>query len=925
MKLLLSALLFLASLCAGAQDVPRIPFEKYKLANGLDVILVEDHRLPLVAVNIWYHAGPVNEAPGQTGFAHLFEHLMFAGSKHVPRGMADQLLEAAGATDSNGTTDFDRTNYFDTVPAGELELALWIHSDRMGYMLDVVDQTALANQQDVVRNERRQRVENQPYGIVEEALFHNLFPKTHPYYASVIGSHADIQSIKLDDVRKFFKAYYSPNNASLVIAGDIDRAKTKALVEKYFGSLARGPDAPPVNVVTPPIASERRLVVQDRIELQRVYMGWLTSPAYKAGDAELDAAAQVLGGGKASRLYKKLVYELQLAQDVQASQYSTQLASIFSIQVTARPGRTAQELEAAIDAELERFRREGPDAKELERARNSLETSLVTSIEKLGGFGLADRLNRYNHYLGDPGWLGKDLERYRNLSADSVRKVAVEQLAKDKRVVVHGVPGKQELGPEVPTPPAPAPALAGATESVNPPQDWRKHRPAPGTLGKLSLPVPKSFKLANGLTVVHNERRGLPIVAMSLVLKAGTGANPLDKPGLAGFTADMLDEGTANRSSTQLADDIAQLGTTLESASTADASQVSVTVLKKNVAAALDILADVTLRPSFPQEEIERRKASRLASLVQIREDPNALVERITAAVVYGDRHPFGYLNVGTEDSVRATTRRDLQDFWQRHFVPANAALVVVGDIGAAELEDLAGKTFGGWQARTGAAIAAAQPSTAATRVVIVDKPDAPQTALRVAKLGPTRLTPDYPQIAVTNAALGGLFTSRLNNNLREDKGYTYGAASAFQMRRATGSFAVRTSVRTDVTGPALGEIFKEIRGMRAKPVDRAELARARDSQVRSLPGDFESGASAVASFRDIFVYGLGLDYFAKLPARLNAVTAAQMQQTARKYLAPESLVVIAVGDRKQIEPQVSKLDLGQVQHRDADAKVIAR
>src|SRR5258706_1291831 len=770
---------FLSSLVIGfaanAQEVPQIPFEKYKLANGLEVILVEDRRLPLVAVNMWYHVGALNEEQGRTGFAHLFEHLMFAGSKHVPRGMADQLTEAAGATDSNGSTDFDRTNYFDTWPAAELELGLWIQADRMGYLLDVVNQTALANQQDVVRNERRQRIENAPYGIVEEALYHNLFPKTHPYYASVMGSHADIQAARLDDVRKFFKSYYSPNNASLVIAGDIDKARAKQLVARYFGTLKRGPDVAPVNVVTPPITAERRVVVEDRIELPRVYMGWLTSPAFKAGDAELDVVAQVLGGGKSSRLYKKLVYEQQIAQDVDASQGSLQVASVFSITVTARPGRTAKEIEAAIDAELDKFRRDGPDAKELSRAVNTIETVKILRAEKLGGSGLADTMNRYNHYLGDPGYLNRDIDRYRNLTAEAVRKAAVEQLKNESRVVVHAVAGKQDLGPEVPTPPAAQAQAAGDTEAVNAEENWRKKQPRSGKLGKLTLPVPHAFKLANGLTVIHHESRGLPVVAANLVLKSGTEANPLSRPGLASFTADMIDEGTATRSSTQLADDIAQLGTTIETSSNGDASFVTVSALKKNFAAALEILADVALDPSMPPEEIERRKASRLASLVQVREDPNALVERITAAALYGDRHPFGYLAIGTEDSVKSTTREDLQQFWKQHYVPGNAALIVSGSIGAEELKALAEKYFGAWPPGPRPAMLSTPPSTTNARLVIVDKPDAPQTATRVVRLGPPRLTPDYPRIAVMNAALGGLFSSRISNNLPEEEGYTYG------------------------------------------------------------------------------------------------------------------------------------------------------
>ncbi|MGH8005087.1 MAG: M16 family metallopeptidase, partial [Limisphaerales bacterium] len=330
---------------ATSADIPKLKFEKYQLPNGLEVILSEDHRLPLVAVNLWYHVGPANEEPGRTGFAHLFEHMMFQGSKHVEGDSHFKLLEAAGASDINGTTDFDRTNYFETLPSNQLELALWMESDRMGFLLDKLNQANLTNQQDVVRNERRQSVENRPYGIVEEEMFHQLYPKEHPYYASVIGSHADIQAAQLEDVKKFFKLYYAPNNASLAIVGDIDAAKTKKLVEKYFGSIRRGTEVPKLSAATPAITSERKTVVQDRIELPRVYMAWITPSIFKEGDAEGGVAAQILGGGKSSRLFKKLVYEKQIAQDVLAEQYALILGSVFYLQVTARPGHSADEIE----------------------------------------------------------------------------------------------------------------------------------------------------------------------------------------------------------------------------------------------------------------------------------------------------------------------------------------------------------------------------------------------------------------------------------------------------------------------------------------------------------------------------------------------------------------------------------------------------
>src|SRR5437867_2316488 len=462
-----------------------IGFEKYTLPNGLEVILNEDHRLPIVAVNLWYHVGPANETAGRTGFAHLFEHMMFQGSGHVGDDQHFKLLEGAGASFINGTTEFDRTSDMEDIPSNQLELALWLESDRMGFLLDRLDQVKLANQQDVVRNERRQSVENQPYGLVEEELFHQLFPQGHPYYASVIGSHQDIQSAHLEDVRDFFRKYYAPNNASLAIVGDIDVARTKALVEKYFGTIARGPAVEPVSVTTAPITSERRVTLTDKVELPRVAMGWITSPIFKPGDAEAAIAARVLGGGKASRLYKSLVYEKKIAQDVTTFQQSAQLNSNFQIRATAKPGHTADELEAAINHELDSLATSGPSAEELAAAKTAIRTGIITSLENVGGFGgVADRLQTYNQFTGDPGYLNKDLERYAAVTADQVKALAAETLAKNKRVVVQVLPGEKVLPPSPPTPPAP-PKSAAKVESKEP---WRNEVPKAGVASTAPLP-----------------------------------------------------------------------------------------------------------------------------------------------------------------------------------------------------------------------------------------------------------------------------------------------------------------------------------------------------------------------------------------------------------------------------------------------------
>ncbi len=920
---MLLPLLALLAGCGGgtpADPLPQIPFEKYTLANGLDVILSEDHRLPLVAVDVWYHVGPANEAAGRTGFAHLFEHMMFQGSKHVPGDSHFKLLEAAGGTGLNGTTDFDRTNYFETLPANQLELGLWLESDRMGYLLDTVDEAKLANQQDVVRNERRQGVEGQPYGVVQEALFRTVFPAGHPYRASVIGSHADIQAAKLGDVKTFFKQYYSPNNASLAIAGDFDPARAKALVERYFGPLKRGAAPPKVPVETPAITAERRVVVADRVQLQRAYMAWLTPPFMKPGDAAADAAAAVLGGGPSSRLYKSLVYDKQLAQDVTAAQYSLGLRSVFLIMATARPGKTAQELEAAIDEELSKFRDQGPDAREIERARNAFETRVLGDLELLGGFGgVADMLNLFNHYTGDPGYLPRYLDEHRTLTPESVKAFAQQHLQPHARVVVHGIPGQPDLGRPVPTLPAPKVAAGTGAESINADAPWRKDQPAASAARPIRLPTPASLRLANGLTVLLHERpSGMPVVSAQLVVRTGGDANPLERPGLAGFTAALLDQGTASRNATQIADDVAVLGASLDPSSSKDATVVSVGALKKHFPAALDLLADVSLRPSFPQAEVDRQRTSRLTALVAQTQDPDAIASAAVLAALYGHKHPYGYIELGTDVGLNATSRDDLVAFWKRGFTPANAALVVAGPISMKELEPLVKKAFGAWSGVAPPPATLGATETTPARVVVVDQPGSPQTQVVVATIGPPRATPDFAALNVLNNALGGLFSSRINMNLREAHGYTYGASSSFIFRKGAGPFWIRSAVRTEVTAPAVAEILKEVGRVVAVPISAEELTSARDAIVLALPGDFETSGGTTAVLSNLFTYDLGTDFYSKYPGLLAAVTAEYVRAAAQKHLVPERMIIVVVGDRAKIEAGLRKLNLGAIEYRDA-------
>lgn len=905
-----------------AMQVPELKFQHYKLDNGLDVILSEDHRLPLVAVNLWYHVGAVNETTGRTGFAHLFEHMMFEGSKHVASSAHAHYLEAAGASDFNGSTAFDRTNYYETLPSNQLELALWLESDRMGYLPDKLDQANLSNQQDVVRNERRQSTENTPYGIAEEAVFHQLFPKDHPYYPMVIGSHADIQAAKLEDVRNFFKLYYAPNNASLAVVGDFDSAKVRELVEKYFGPLKRGPEVPRVKVTTPPVTSERRAVVRDNVQLPRVYLAWLTSPIFKPGDAEADIASNILGGGKSSRLYKKLVYEKQIALDVEAEQQSLTLDSVFQVQATARPGVKPEDLEKAINEELDAFRASGPTAEELKRAQNGIETRTISGLELFNG--VAEVLNTYEHYLGTPDFLAADIARYENSTQESVKAFAQEQLKSNQRVVVYAVTGKQDLGPEVATPKAPEKGTAQAGgEPVNADEPWREKPPAPGPAAALHLPVPEQFKLSNGLTVLYHERPGLPLVAASLVFRRGSGANPIDHPGLASFTARMLQQGSATRTALQIADRAADLGTTVATRAGMDSSRIGSESLTRNFPDVLELLADVALHPTFPPAEIDRVRSERLAALVQEKDEPFAVATRVYSAALYGPKYAYGYPDIGTVESLKAVTREALVNFWQQNYLPNNAALIVTGNIKLADLKPLLEKRFAEWKSGSTPPAVTGTPESCDAKLILVDRPDAPQTTLIFFSLGPARSTPDYPQLEVMNADLGGLFSSRINMNLREQHGYTYGAGSFFSYHVAPGPFIVYSDVRTDATAPATTEVFKELRRMRDTVMSPEELKLAKDSIAQSLPGRFEHGSEAAATFAELYVYDLPLDYFSLLPGSLNAVTAEQAQAAAQKYIQMDKVTVLAVGDCAKIEADMRKLSLGKVEIRDAAGKLV--
>jgi zinc protease len=916
---LLSASLLLGTIASGqspqapAHKLPTIPFEKYKLKNGLEVILSEDHTLPLVTVNIWYHVGPANEKAGRTGFAHLFEHMMFEGSQHVAAKGHFNYLESAGATEFNGTTNFDRTNYYETVPSNQLDLALWLESDRMGYLPGKLDIQNLANQRDVVRNERRQSTENTPYGLVEEGLNHLLFPKDHPYYPAVIGSHADVEAAKLEDVREFFRQYYTPNNATMAIVGDFDKEKIKAQVEKYFGTIPEGPSIPKITITTPAITSERRATITDQVELPRVYMAWLTPPVFQPGDAESDLFAVILAGGKSSRLYKTLVYDKEIAQDVSASVEEARLGSIFELQVTAKPGVKPEDLEKAIDEEMDKLRKDGPTVAEIERARNVTETGLIRGLQHTNG--VANRLNYYNQHTGTPDYFSKDIARYDAVMPADIKRVIESDFGKNQSVVVYGVPGEKKITDVPKTSDEENKKQgqeAGPSKSAMSDEAWRATPPQPGPTPKFTLPVPRQVKLPNGLTLLLVERHNLPIVAATLFTMSGSELNPVDKPGLSSFTAGMLREGTTSRSAIKFAEDTDQIGAALESEAEYSCAYLTLSALTWNASAGFDLLADASLHPAFDAKEIERLRSRRVTAVLQENDDPGALAFRTVDKILYPNS-PYGFSILGTEASNKTISRDDMMAFWKRGYVPSNSVLAVSGDISESRLSELARQYLGGWSGPDFKTKAPETPAAAKPSVSIVDKPGAPQTFLTLASLGVSRNTPDYLPLEVMNAALGGLFSSRINMNLREEHGYTYGAFSAFLYRRGVGPFVTGGAIRTDATAPAASEILKELKRIRESELTADELKKSKDSFSKSLIGNFETTDGISSTIGRQFVFGLPLEYYRDLPAQIDKVTSADTLRVAKEYLHPDAMVVVAVGDRAKIEPGLKELKVGEV------------
>ena len=893
-----------------AQAAPKVAFEKHVLPNGLQLILHVDRKLPIVHVNQWFHVGSKNEKPGRTGFAHLFEHLMFQGSGHVP-GEYFSLIEKMGANlregGVNGTTDSDRTNYFATVPSANLETLLWIESDRLATLLDVTDQKKLDNQRDVVKNERRQGLDDPPYGRSIELIVNNLSPLGHPYSWLVIGSMEDLTAASLDDVKEFFRRYYTPNNLSLVIAGDFDPAEARRLVEKYYGGLPPGPALERPRRWIPQLDGERLVEATDRVPAARTYIAWPAPEYFAADDAAVMMASRILADGLSSRLQKALVYDKPLATEVNFYQESAEIAGGLIIDATAREGVALPDIEKVITDEIAKLARLGPTQAELDRARTKQEFGFISGLEAIGGFGgKADLLNKYNTFLGDPGKFEADLARFRALTVADVRNATAKWLATPNRLIVRFTP----------------------EASGRPPADTldRSTQPAFGADKPFVAPQVQTTKLDNGLEIYVVERQDLPKVAVRFTTRAGAIADPAGAPGTAAMVMRTLDMGTKTRSALQIESALGDLGVTLGGGAQRESAVVGFEALARNLAPAFAIFADVVQHPTFPAAEVDREKKRQIDMLVQQEKDPGVTAARLRNLLAFGADHPYGWPAQGYPRTIEALTRTNLAEFHAARFKAASSALVFVGQITLADATALAKQHFGAWPGGAAPAVSLPAPKPApGGRIYLVDRQDAAQTTILQFLPAPRRSTSDRAALAMADAVWGGGgFGTRLNLNLREDKGYSYGVFSNLAQLREAGVWYASGPVQTDKTSEAVAEFDKEMKALAgAKPISEDEFAFARQTKVRGFAQSFESYSRVIDQVERLWSLGLPMKELQTEYDEAASATLAGALAAAKMHARPDRASMILVGDRAKIEAKVRALNVGEVLLVDGEGRPV--
>jgi zinc protease len=899
-----------------------IPYEEFTLDNGLRVVVHEDRKAPVVAVSVWYNVGSKDEPKGRTGFAHLFEHIMFNGSENAPGDYFEPLREI-GATDFNGTTWFDRTNYFQTVPRPALETALFLESDRMGHLLGAVTQEKLTNQIGVVQNEKRQG-DNQPYGLVEYAQLEALFPDGHPYRHSTIGSMADLDAANLDDIKNWFRSKYGPNNAVLVLAGDISAAEARPLVEKYFGDIPRGPENVPASASVPTLPAPKTEVMKDQVANVRLYRNWVVPGLLDPEMIPLDVGATVLGGLSSSRLDNILVRKEQTAVRVSTGLLPFHRLSLFEVQVDVKPGVDPDAVARRLDQIIAEFIAEGPTEDEVRRVVMRDVSARIQGLEQVGGFGgKAVALAEGELYANDPAFYKKQLVAYGEVTPADVRAAMQKWLTRPV-YALRVVPGERSAYEE---------AKASQGSSSQRPRYYRQpepgeqplaplpfvqKRPLPevGQIADLDFPEIERARLSNGIPVTYARRDAVPVTRVAVEFDAGIAADPADKLGTQTLMLNLLEEGTTSLNSIELAEAQERLGATINAGASVDRTAVTLSALTPNLAPSLDLLADVIKNPAFEPSEVERLRAQQLSQIAQELTDPNSMALRALPPILYGETHPYGKPFTGTGDpqSVKAVTRADLVAFHQAWIRPDNARIFAVGDIPLAELLPQLEARFGNWAppaASKGTKSFASAAPPPKPRIVLIDRPQSPQSVILAGTVLPVRGTEDTLALQAANEVLGGNFLSRINMDLRETKGWSYGSRSNLQMFEQRIPYVVNAPVQADKTGPAIKALMDQIRGFTTRRgVTPVELTRVINGNTRQLAGSFETSGAVLGALRSMDLLDRPDDYYETIADRYRGMTAQTLDQAARRVIDPKDLVWVVVGDAAKVRPQLQRLGL---------------
>ena len=879
-------------------NVPDIEYDTFTLSNGLTVVVHEDRKVPMVAVNVWYHVGSKNEKVGKTGFAHLFEHLMFNGTENYNAEYFEP-FEKIGATDQNGTTNNDRTNYFQNVPTNALDLALWMESERMGHILNVIDQEKLDEQRGVVQNEKRQG-ENQPYGQVFNAIGKAAFPEGHPYSWSVIGSMADLNAATLDDVKEWFETYYGPTNAVIALAGDIDLETAKIKVQEYFGDIQPGPPLTKPKKWIAKRTEQTREVMEDNVPQTRIYKVWNVPEDGTAEAQALDLASSTLAGSKNSPLYQELVYKTGLATGVSAFYYGREIAGLFIISATVAPEQDVKKVESVIDATLEKYLKTGPNSKLLKNTKTSTIAGLTNGLQRIGGFGgKSDILATYQTLYGDAGAFRKILEMYLDTSANEVKAASNKWLSSGDYVLTI-VP-------------------AAKTSIVESTIDRSKGIPYPTEKLSYSFPKIQSAVLNNGSKLVLAERNDLPLVQLEIVFNNGYAVESEDELGLVNFTMSMVDEGTKKYNSLEFAEMQESLGSGIGFGSSIDTTYASMSSLKVNLEKTLDLFKEGLLNPIFPQVELDKVKKRWLAGIDQELNSPASMANREIRTLVYGSGHPYAKASSsGTKNTVETFTREDLQAMYAKITNPNDATFIVTGDISLADATNLLNKKFSNWKSSNKSTIKVnlfdVEDQTS-PRVFLIDKPGAIQSYILAAQLLPPTNSNDDILIDYMNYAIAGSFTSRLNMNLREDKSWSYGVRTSTGYSQGQRLMRMTAPVQTDKTAPAILEILREYdEYINSSPINSDELSKIKNARTLRLPGQYETLSALLGGIEDIVKYNRDYDYLDTIADKRNSIKLEDVQSATSKYLDTNKWTWVIVGDLNEIEDPIRELNIGPLE-----------